>query len=265
MDENSTDAGPVQLRRRQLSLGMVGMGAALLGAPSAARPAPPAAPPAAPLSLALIELLPWASNTPAGARDGILVDVAGILATLSGVRLELQLLPFARAAMMLERGQIDCMVALQASTLDQVATRLAPLSDEDIVIVGRPGTFLRSLADLKGKIVGRLRHGEYDPQFAADDSIIKYDTSSYRQSLEMLRVGRLDAVIFIRSALEFTLKSMGLTAAAVGAPLYLGSCPLTLYAHRASVATASAQSLRAACKVVYKVQSVKALADMRMG
>lgn len=261
MDQNITDAAPVLMRRRQLSLGMLGMGAALLGAPPMALPAPPAPP----LSLALIELLPWATVTPGGERDGILVDVAGILSTLSGVALDVQLLPFARAASMLERGQVDCMVALQASMLDHVATRLAPLSDEDIVVVGRRGTVWRSLADLRGKIVGRLRHGEYDLEFAADANIIKYDTSSYRQSLDMLRVGRLDAVIFIRSALDFTLKSMGLTMAAVGAPLYLGSCPLTLYANRASANTASAQSLRDACKVVYKVQSVKALAGMRLG
>ncbi|MRW92918.1 transporter substrate-binding domain-containing protein [Duganella sp. FT80W] len=255
MDEKKINTALVALRRRQLTLGL---GSALMGMPYLAR----AAAQPQPLSLALIELMPWASTTPAGERNGILIDIAETLSALSGIDLQLRLLPYPRAAMMLQHEQVDLMVALQADRLDQVAARLAPLSSEDIVVVGRPGTILRSMADLKGKIVGRLRHAEYDSEFATTPEIIKYDTNTYRQSLEMLRIGRLDAVIFIRSALTFTLKSMQLTPAAVSPPLLIGRCPLTMYATRACISTAAANLVREACKVVYKRQTIRALADV---
>lgn len=243
--------------RRELSLGLA---AALLGLPLAARSAPPSPP--APLSLALIELMPWASTTADGVQSGILVDTADALSVLSGVELQLRLLPYPRGALLLQHRQVDLMVALQADQLDRVAIRLAPLSLEDIIVVGRPGTVLRAMADLKGKVVGRLRNAEYAAEFAASTDIIKYDTNSYRQSVQMLQVGRLDAVIFIRSALLFTLKSMQLTMAAVGQPLLIGRTPLTLYATAACAASRAGEALRDAGKTVYKRQTVKALAEL---
>ncbi|MYM74553.1 transporter substrate-binding domain-containing protein [Duganella sp. FT134W] len=249
-------ADSVDPLRRELSLGLA---AALLGLPLTARGAPP---PPLSLSLALIELMPWAATTADGGQAGILVDTAEALSALSGVGLQLRLLPYPRGAMLLARRQVDLMVALQADQLDQGAVRLAPLSMEDIVVVGRPGTTLRAMADLKGKVVGRLRNAEYATEFAASTDIIKYDTNSYRQSVQMLRVGRLDAVIFIRSALVFTLKSMQLTMAAVGQPLLIGRTPLTMYATAACAASSAGEAIRDACKTVYKRQTVKALAEL---
>lgn len=249
-----TTTDTVQIRRRELSLGLA---AALLGLPLAAHGAPQP-----PLTLALIELMPWATTTADGTQVGILVDTADALSLLSGVDLQLRLLPFPRGAAMLQQRQVDLMVALQAEQLDRVAVRLGPLSMEDIIVVGRAGTVLRAMSDLKGKIVGRLRNAEYAAEFAASTDIIKYDTSSYRQSLEMLRAGRLDAVVFIRSALLFTLKSMQLTQAAVGQPLLIGRTPLTMYATAACAATAAGQAIREACKILYRRQTVRALAEL---
>lgn len=239
--------------RRQLSLGL---GAALLGMPLTALSAPP------PLSLALIELMPWAASNADGTQAGILVDTADALSALSGARLKLRLLPYPRGALLLQRRQVDLMVALQANQLDQTAIQLAPLSMEDIIVVGRPGTALRAMSDLKGKVVGRLRNADYAAEFAASTDIIKYDTNSYRQSVQMLRIGRLDAVIFIRSALVYTLKSMQLSMAAVGQPLLIGRTPLTLYATPACAASSAGDALRDACKTVYKRQTVRALAEL---
>lgn len=266
MDKILTGTDSVQPRRRTLALGLA---SALLGVPLVPLVARSAVPPTAataaaapPLTLALIELMPWAATNRDGSQTGILVDTADALSTLSGVDLQLRLLPYARGAMMLKQRQIDLMVALQADLLDQVATRLAPLSMEDIIVVSRPGTVLRAMSDLKGKVVGRLRNAEYAAEFAASTDIIKYDTSSYRQSLQMLRIGRLDAVIFTRSALLFTLKSMQLTAAAIGQPLLLGRMPLTMYATHACAATASGDAIREACKSIYRRQTVKGLAEL---
>nr|WP_315250820.1 transporter substrate-binding domain-containing protein [uncultured Duganella sp.] len=254
MNKLSNAAETAASRRRQLCLGMA---ATLLAATQPARAAPRPQ-----LTLALIELMPWATASADGTQAGILVDTAEALSVLSGVDFQLLLLPYPRGALMLQHQQVDLMVALQAEGLDRVAARLAPLSMEEIIIVGRPGTVWRSMADLKGKTVGRLRYAEYDAEFAAAADIIKYDTNSYRQSLQMLRIGRLDAVIFIRSALLFTLKSMQLTMAAVGAPLLVGRAPLTLYASTACAASDSAEALRDACKTVYKRQTVRALAQL---
>lgn len=253
MNKILTATDTVDAQRRALGLELA---AALLGLPLSARGA------ATPLTLAVIELMPWASTRADGTQSGILVDTARVLSGLSDIELKLRPLPYPRAAMMLQQRQVDLMVALQADRLDQVATRLAPISMEDIVVVGRPGLALHALSDLKGKIVGRLRNAEYASEFAASTEIRKYDTNSYRQSVQMLRIGRLDAVIFIRSALMYTLKSMQLDATAVGPPLLIGRTPLTMYATAACAATSASDAIREACKTVYKRQTVKALAEL---
>lgn len=255
MNEMMKATEPAGARRRALSFGIA---SALFGVPALAlaRPAAPA------VTLALIELMPWATTTADGKQAGILIDFAEALEALSGITLQPQLLPYPRAAVMLAQREVDLMVALQADRLDSIATRLSPLSDEDIVVVGRPGTDLRSLADLKGMTIGRLRNAEYDAQFAARPDIIKYDTNSYRQSLEMLRAGRLDAVVFIHSALTYTLKSMQLTSAAVGTPLLIARAPLTMYASRAYAGTAAARAISAACKALHRRQAIKTLAAL---
>ncbi len=253
MNKVMTATGTVDLQRRELALGLA---ATLLGLPLSARGA------ATRLTLAVIEQMPWASTRNDGTQSGILVDTARVLSGLSDIALQLRPLPYPRGAMMLKQRQVDLMVALQADQLDRVATRLAPLSMEDIVVVGRPGLTLHTLADLNGKLVGRLRNAEYASAFAASAGIRKYDTNSYRQSVQMLRIGRLDAVIFIRSALMFTLKSMQLDAAAVGQPLLIGRTPLTMYATAACAATSAGDAIREACKIVYKRQTVKALAEL---
>jgi ABC-type amino acid transport substrate-binding protein len=60
------------------------------------------------------------------------------------------------------------------------------------VVLPHTGNSFQHFADLKGKTIGGLRGAVYDPQFAADEDIRKYDVDSYRMGLQMAKSGRID-------------------------------------------------------------------------
>lgn len=232
----STAAGPPS--RRQA---LFGMGALLLGEPCGASAAAPRC------KIALIELMPWAMTGLDGRQSGIFVEASRRLAQLSGIAIEMVLLPYPRALSMLQSGRVDLMFALETERLNDSACRLAPIITEDVVMVGRPGLYLKSMSDLYGKTVGHLRFADYDAQFVAATGIVKYETNSYSQSLQMMRMARLDAMIAVRTALLFTLRSLDMGPETLGGTLLLRRAPISLYASKHWTDGAALPCLKKAC------------------
>ena len=233
---------------------MLGLGALLLGQTSHAEGVRP-------LKLAIIELMPWAVTSADGQQSGIFIDASKLLSKLSGVTLKVVTVPYARALMMLEGGQVDLMFALECDRINDISCRLAQVATEDVVMVGRPGLHIRTMGDLSGKTVGHLRACDYDPQFAAAAEIIKYETSSYSQSLQMMKMGRLDAMISVRTALRFTLKSLSMKPELLGTPLFIRRTPVSLFASKSCANSDAVKYLKHACDVLRNKQTVKALEE----
>jgi polar amino acid transport system substrate-binding protein len=61
--------------------------------------------------------------------------------------------------------------------------------------LGIKGTKFHTIDDLKGKRLAYLRGAKFSDAIDNDDSILKYETTNFRQGIKMLKKGRVDAII----------------------------------------------------------------------
>lgn len=209
--------------------------------------------------MAVLDQLPWAGRDAQGRLAGVVVDMARLLATASGLAIETIALPYARATAMLAGGQVDLMLAFDAGVLAGMPPPLDTIGNEDIVIVGRRGTSYRSLDDLCGRTVGHLQRTTFLPAFAANRCIVRYEVNSYEQGLRMLAMGRLDAMLGIRSTIGYVVAQSAMNAEGFGTPLVLAQAGLALYVAPQAAAPALLARLRRASAELRQQQRLPAL------
>jgi ABC-type amino acid transport substrate-binding protein len=207
---------------------------------------------AAPLRLVVIDLMPWAGYNGAGKMKGVSVELAQRLSVLSGLPITTQVVPYARAVAMLGAGDADLMLSIDTGRQSGLPVPLAAIGAEDVVVIGPRGTRYAGLTDLCGRTVGHMRRANFDPVFTAETCIVKYEINSYEQGVRMLLQGRLDAMMGVRSTMDYALKKLGTASDSVGEPLVLRQAGMALYVSERMAARADApdllERLRQACQ-----------------
>jgi polar amino acid transport system substrate-binding protein len=235
----------------------------LLGAVPVAAALPARAAPGAPaqvaLRMAVLDQMPWAGRDTHGRATGVVVDMAQLLASASGLAIDTSALPYARAATMLAHGQMDLMLAFDTGALAGLPPPLATIGSEDIIIVGRRGSNYHALDDLCGRTVGHLRRATFFPAFANAACLLRYEVNSYEQGLRMLAVGRIDAMLGVRSTIDYAVAQARIDAGSLGTPLVLAQAGLALYAAPQLVAPAQLARLRDACAQLRRQQRLPEL------
>ena len=173
------------------------------------------------LQLVTYDIVPYGMVDGQGRLGGEFVDITDRLALQTGIAFDNRLLPYPRAVAALEHGQADLVVGLVTGTLQRVAHQIAPVAYSDIIVVGRAGERFDSLLALHGKSVGYMRGASFDDDFQRDELIRKYETSTMRQTIQMLFAGRLDAIIGTGIAVSYALRQMDLPNDALGTPLLI--------------------------------------------
>lgn len=215
----------------------------------------PAVASAAPLRMVVVDLMPWAGRNADGQLEGVAVDLATQLSSLSGLPLTITAVPYARAIAMLAGGSADLMLAIAASP-DHTQPPLATLGAEDVIVVGRRGTRYSSAGELCGRRVALLRRASFADSLHA--CIARYETNSYEQGLRMLHQGRLDGVAGVRASMDYAIRHLGQQPSDYGAPLVVGQADLSLYLARQTV-TPMAARLQQACLQLQQQKQMPAL------
>lgn len=214
-----------------------------------------------PLRMAVVDLMPWAGRDISGRQEGASVDMARLLASQSGLAIVPHAVPYARAIAMLNAGDADLMLAIEA-TESGLPPPLAAVGAEEVLLIGRRGTRYASQQALVGHRVGVLRPFS----FAADlaPGVARYETGSYEQGLRMLTQGRLDAVAGVRSTMEYAMRQLGLQWADVGAPLVIGQADISLYlAPRAATPDIAARLQQACAQLLHQKKMPALLSQYR--
>ena len=219
----------------------------------------------APLRLIILNLPPFGMFDGAGHAAGINPDLAVLLSRESGIALESMMVPYPRAMAMMASGEGDLVISISNSHLDALVRPLAYVFSGEVVVIGRPGLRLNSLADLRGKVVGHIRGAEYLPAFDSDDAIHKHETISYQQSVQMLLEGRYDAMIGFRPAIFYTLRSLGKPRSVLGPVLHVGEREVALYISRKAARQEAAEPLARAMNALRERGAVKAVLDRYFG
>ncbi|MFA9218779.1 MAG: substrate-binding periplasmic protein [Sphingomonadaceae bacterium] len=164
------------------------------------------------LKAALVNIPPWTFGfhsdviEPFDGAHGIMLDLFEKLAELSGVGIDVIVVPYAREVMMIERGTAILTMALQTPLIDRIAVPLVNLGSEEIIVASRRGSGISSAANLLGKVVAQLRASDYLSEAIDHPQIRKYETVDYAQGVRMLLQGRVDAVIGLRTSLRYAIR-----------------------------------------------------------
>jgi polar amino acid transport system substrate-binding protein len=163
------------------------------------------------LKMAMREFPPWRIlNEDKTSMTGIDVDIVGEVAKRMGLSLEfVECNTMARCLTLMEEGQLDVLTSLlrtpEREEIMFYMDRPYKLSTPKVFYVqSGSGESLMEYEDLyKFEAIGVVRGAKYFPLFDDDTKLNKYEVSNYEQALEMLSLGRVDAVPGSKSMLDY--------------------------------------------------------------
>lgn len=181
--------------------------------------------------LALVpDVEPWGYADSQAQPAGLLADFYQVLFARARLSPTIELRPYARVLQDLATGQAHLSVMFRGPAADKVARSLGLVVPTPVLVLARPGSSARALADLAGGQVGFLRGSRYGKVFDDDASFRHIPVNNADQGLRMLLAGRLDALVCTLQALMFALEQTGVSGdslrlvtqlPATGADLYV--------------------------------------------
>lgn len=161
-----------------------------------------------PLKAGIVKLEFWGEkDLKTGLLTGIYPTIMRELSKRLQIEIEQHLAPYPRVMLGLKSGQFDLTITLpdNDSTLivgEKVWTiRLGVLSRRD-----KPVSSYKQLSGLK---VGIIRAARFEPKFDIDTSIHKIESVQHRNLLNMLEIGRIDAIASDLTILNGLIKKQG--------------------------------------------------------
>lgn len=186
------------------------------------------------LSLVTLALPPY-GYVDKGKSMGIAYEWGNAIVREAGFEPRNMLVQLTRGVLEMETGGTDLIIMLPNPAMDKVAVSIGTVAPTENVVIGRAGSVLRSLKDVKGKVLARVRGAKYPKKAELEDGIIVHGTESYEQSLKLLMAKRVDFVVGPRLGLHHTARLMRLPARSLGDPLVISSVPSLLYCSKRTV------------------------------
>ncbi len=208
-----------------------GQAQGLVRSPSGSTPGAATAPVSSPLRILLNDVAPYTLNGDAG-RPGMHHEILLAVARQADLPLALSSAVYVRLAMGLKDGSSDLVVGVEGPEWEALAQRVAPLHAFKFVVLAKKSSDIRSIAQLKGKLLGVARGAFYDDAINKDDSIRKFGIADPFQGIRMLALDRLDAVISSDYLLSYAMKQSGVDATQFDRPFAVNEKSYVLYASK---------------------------------
>lgn len=160
---------------------------------------------------AIADVWPWAYEDDEGTLRGSLVKVASRLSELSGVAVESRIRPVRRAFNELHSGDTDFSILFQSPDRDRDAVNIGTVGSFNIMLTALADTaYPLSLEALAGKRVAFIRGTYLGAAFERNDSVQKVPVNHARQAIELLKRGRISAMLTSDHALHWTAEALDL-------------------------------------------------------
>ncbi|MEX0603772.1 MAG: transporter substrate-binding domain-containing protein [Marinobacter sp.] len=167
-----------------------------------------------PLSPAIFvtpDVWPWGFTNDEGQPAGMLPRFTSRVAAIANVPVINELRPHRRATTELQSGETDFVVLFQSPVTDAAGVRVVNVVTVEILLAGVAGSrYPLTIDGLAGKSVGYIRGTYYGEAFERDREIVKVPVNSLEQAIEMLKLGRLDAMVASDQLFYHTLEAMKL-------------------------------------------------------
>ncbi|MCJ2165659.1 MULTISPECIES: transporter substrate-binding domain-containing protein [unclassified Pseudodesulfovibrio] len=211
------------------------------------------------LHIATIDLPPYGFLDGKEAT-GLCYELGNAIAREAGLEPENQLLPLARGMKNIANGSADMIIMLPNKEISVSADNLGPILPSEIVVFGLAQTPLRTVKDLRGKVVAFVRGSRYFTCNFSEIGAILYPLHGYEQGLKMLLNKRVDAVMGPKLGLYYTAQKTGLPRRAFGRPLTLCAAQGSVFLSK-KVDSAVAARISAAVEHLVKTGRVQQLID----
>lgn len=160
------------------------------------------------LIFATADVWPWGFRGPDDQPDGTLIRFTDRLAAIANLPLTNELRPHRRAIVELASGSVDFAVLFESPENNAIGIPVERLLTVRVIMAGRAGEDTPlSIEAMSGREVAFIRGTYYGEAFARNEQIIKVPVAGLDQALEMLKLGRVDAIVASDQALYQTLSA----------------------------------------------------------
>jgi polar amino acid transport system substrate-binding protein len=173
------------------------------------------------LNINTIDIYPFGYVGPDGKETGLIYEISNKIAQTAGFTYTNILAPYPRTIINLENGSADFVIRYTNTQLEKIAQPVGSIIGFQTIILGNKGSHFKSLEDLHGKTIGKIRGGFFDNQIDADKKIEKYEAQDYDQLFKMLLAKRYDAIIGSTIGLYSNAKRMKIAKDQLGPALHL--------------------------------------------
>ncbi len=164
------------------------------------------------LNVGLPSFPPFAYPPAANSQRGTIVALYRILEKELrkelDIRFKIQHYPYARLLVGLQDGTLDLAIIFENKSLQGDVSYVAKVSESKVMVIYEHDHPIQQYEDLYQLFdIAVIRQADYEPRFDLDQKISKYPVESYRQGLQMLKFGRVAAVVGSQSGLQYILDS----------------------------------------------------------
>lgn len=143
--------------------------------------------------------------------------------------------PYPRVIHDIKTGKADFAVLFRSPESLNYGDPVGEVSRFDILVTGlNSAEPIKDLSDLEGKPIGYVRGSKYGPAFDGNTRLTKLSLNSMEKGVEMLKKGRLHALVCLDQTLAYALAQKNIPAGATKTLMVLGSAQTDLYISKRS-------------------------------
>jgi polar amino acid transport system substrate-binding protein len=128
-----------------------------------------------------------------------------VLEDLSGIYIRKRLMPYARIWKSIENGDHDGGIVFRSPERSDLVEYVALIKRFKSVVIPLTGQKISTYDDLSGLIICKTRGTRLSDIFDHDDKLNILEVTNYKQAVNMLNIGRIDAIAGSASVLSFQL------------------------------------------------------------
>lgn len=146
------------------------------------------------LDLHVIQFAPLGYYDPDNKLVGMHTEVLEEIETLSGICIRKRLMPYARIWKSIENGDHDGGIVFRTPGRSNIVEYVALIETFKTVVIPQTGKKIRTYSDLTNLIIGKTRGTRLGDIFDNDHTLTILDVTNYEQAVNMLNLGRIDAI-----------------------------------------------------------------------
>lgn len=148
------------------------------------------------VGFSLPDVWPWAYESEEGDQQGSLVELVNRLSEVSGIPVRIKLRPLRRVIMEITNGEAGFTVLFSSPALDEQAVPVGKVIDVNLLLLARADTdHPLEMRALEGSRVAYIRGTYLGEAFEYNQDVIKVPVSSVSQAIELLKMGRVSAIL----------------------------------------------------------------------